>query len=106
MFEEIERIISIQNIFHRIGNWDRADLSLHPRDLSSHLVFEPCRRYVPPLNMEGARHCLANLVSLAISATLESSVAYRLPKSLSRSVSLRRASISGRPITVGHGMRT
>ena len=61
MFEEIRRIISIQNIFHRIGNWDRADLNLHPRDLSSHLVFEPCRRYVLALNMEGARHCLANL---------------------------------------------
>ena len=46
------------------------------------LVPEPCRRYIPARNKEGSIHCLANQISPAISATLGSSVDYRLSKSL------------------------
>jgi hypothetical protein len=59
-----------------------------------------------PLKHEGRVHCLANLASRAICATPGSSVAYRWSKSLNRWASALRVSISGKPITAGHGMQT
>jgi hypothetical protein len=54
-----------------------------------------CRGYVISRKMKGSRHCLASLISLAISVTLEPSVVYRSLKLLNRSASARQASILG-----------
>jgi hypothetical protein len=61
---------------------------------------------LPPAQQQGSAHWLVSPILLAISVTLGSSVVYRWPKSLMRLASARRASISGRPTTFGHGMRT
>ena len=48
---------------------------------------------------EGLVHCLVSPVSLGIYVMLESSVVYRLQKSLTRLASARQASIFGKTIT-------
>ena len=64
------------------------------------LDFAMSPTYVPRrAKSEGLVHCLVSPVSLAICVMLESSVVYRLQKSLMRSASARQASIFGKTIT-------
>ena len=63
--------------------------------------------YVPHLTKsEGLENCLVSPILLTISVKPGSSAAYRSPKSLSRWVSARRASIFGKTITLDQEMPT
>ena len=71
------------------------------------LILSCCEPTFPTaITRKDEYNCLVSPTLLTISVKLGSSVAYRLPKSLNRSASARRASIFGKLITLDHAMRT